>query len=221
MSANDVKGQIKSRWEKMDGNQRKLALFVPCFLLVFTIATHPGLFQRSRSVVPPGAGLQRGGVITDTRGPRVGPPHAVTALQSPGDFVGNWQGQAMVKAQGLCTMLMEIRHEKAGFSGYPQLACIPLALTPFAPQSLKSSADVMAMLRKGNPSSALLSGAWDKQGRSVIFHVDKVTGATEQGCAMSGDFTVTPFGSKGLATDFHLCGEHVQVMLTKAPKGVM
>jgi hypothetical protein len=92
-----------------------------------------------------------------------------------------------------------IREEQQGrFTAFPNLACSALSLFSVH-RDLKNFNPALDIL-KTNPSSALLSGTWDK-GQSIMFTVDKITGTNESGCVMTG-FTVTPFGSNKVAAQW-------------------
>jgi hypothetical protein len=61
-----------------------------------------------------------------------------------------------------------------------------------------------------------LEGAWDKDYRSLIFHVVQIT--TTNGCPITGDVKATPFGSSQLTVTYQdTCGDALQFMLTRQP----
>lgn len=142
-------------------------------------------------------------------------PNALVNVRSPGDFVGKWASQpTRIDKQGLCTLIMEIRAQQQGFTAYPQLGCMPLMIL----QNMKRyEANPIAFLMKGTPTSAILSGAWDKDYRSLVFNIDKITSTSGSQCTLNGDITVTPFGGSQLAVEWKDSCGGAQFLISRQP----
>jgi hypothetical protein len=147
-------------------------------------------------------------------------PHTLHDLRSPGNFIGTWRSEmTTLEKQGVCMLTMEIRVQEQGFSAFPTLQCRPLITQDKVRQYQHEPLAMMqAMALRGNPLTAVLSGAWDKDYRSIIFHLEKLTSTNVSGCAIAGDFTVTPFGGNQVAAEWKdSCAENPQFMLTRLP----
>ncbi len=213
MTTESIWKEIQERWAKLDRNKRKLAVFVPCFLVVFTIATHPALFHSSRQVAGRMEMVAQDRAVMRT--PPTGTAAASSAIASPGDFAGKWTGHGNVnKESGICSMQLEIRQESAEkFLAYPALSCMPLPSYFLTGKMEQNPASYLDMLQKSSPSTAILSGGWKDS--SLLFHVEKLT--TDTPCPMTS-FTATPFGASELTGQWTTdkCGNG-SLLLTKTP----
>lgn len=146
--------------------------------------------------------------------------NALTAVHAPGNFVGAWQSQPVtIPNRGACHLKMEVRAQEQGFSAYPELSCM---LLPTLDTARKYQGNELALMQKmtmrGTPFSAVLSGAWDTDYRSLIFKVVDTTSTDESGCIIAGDAKATPFGGTQLAVRWKdSCGQDLQFMLTRQP----
>lgn len=152
--------------------------------------------------------------------PPPSPPdtNALVNVHAPGNFVGKWQSQpTTLLKQGICILTVEIRAQEQGFSAYPLVSCRPLVTQQLIAQYRGDPAQlVQKMIMQGNPSSAVLSGAWDKDYKSLVFKVDTVTSTNESNCGFTGDIKVTPFGGSQLAVDWKdACDELAQFLLNR------
>jgi hypothetical protein len=146
--------------------------------------------------------------------------NALTAVHAPGNFVGAWQSQMVtIPNRGACHLKMEIRAQEQGFSAYPELSCMPLPTPELVKQYQGNELGLMQkMTMRGTPFSAVLSGAWDTDYRSLIFKVVDTTGTDESGCTIAGNAKATPFGGTQLAVRWKdSCGQDLQFMLTRQP----
>lgn len=208
------KGQ--AHWQAMEPVARKRLLFGAGLLMALVIVFHPLRWLHSGTTPPARLPVQ---AATAAPPVRTLPPPATDALESPGAWVGSWQGRAtLAKQGGICNLTMEIRLQNTGgFTAFPVLACMPLApfmLTgemPKTPQA--AAADYVKAFTKSNPMTAVLSGIKGQDG-TVTLHVDRITGTNDSGCTWTG-FTLVPFG-KQLSSQWTTdkCGEG-SVLLTK------
>lgn len=145
-------------------------------------------------------------------------PNSLRNLRSPGAFIGTWRSQqTAVEKQGLCVLDLEVRVQEQGFSGFPSLRCHPISVNATKYRhSMMSGMQAMALMT--NPTTAVLSGVWDKDYRTLVFHVERAVSINASGCAITGDFTVTPYGEKQVGADWRdSCSDHPQFMLSRLP----
>ncbi len=141
------------------------------------------------------------------------PADASKALVAAGTFAGKWGGHVTLERQGMCTLTMEIRQQPdKSFLAFPAMGC--LSMRPIVmPKDVKNF-DPMQLIRKANPTTAVLSGSYD--GGAIAFRVDRITGPNTEGCIWSS-FVVTPFGSKQITAQWQdTCGGG-SVLLDKQP----
>jgi hypothetical protein len=114
--------------------------------------------------------------------------------------LGVWQGAAPLPT-GMCNLRLELRRKAdnpAQVAGFPVLICtsipsiLPGQVTPATQQ---------AMMAKLTPVSAVLTGTFHPDPDSLQFTVDKVTGTSVNGCALTS-LTVTPFGVDMIAAEW-------------------
>jgi hypothetical protein len=185
----------------------KLVLFAVGFVLAIGVVMVPSL--PSLSSLLPFTGATSG----ELRKPSAfgGAPGNLAGPAVPQAFQGVWQGQSVI-ARGLCTLELEIRgqREDGRVAGFSSLTCLPL--TRAQAQQMGNAAALFSRL---TPTSAILSGAWEKG--ALRFSVEKNIGggAKGTGCAMHS-FTATPFGTSALSTEWidAACGNG-QLMVKK------
>jgi len=133
-----------------------------------------------------GAAPASAAVLTTADSPAT--PNASPQIDS---VVGTWVGVGLLPKYGNCNLRLELRRtiEPGKFSGYPVLACMPLAL----------ATSRNGMLAQFSPASAVLSGS--AENGVVGFSVDKMISKGQGACAFTS-FTVTPFGTDQIAVEW-------------------
>jgi hypothetical protein len=118
-------------------------------------------------------------------------PAAPNASSQFDNVVGTWVGVGLLPAHGNCNLRLELRRtlEPGKFSGFPVLACMPMALA--------TSRD--GMLAQFSPASAVLSGS--ASNGAIGFSVDKMISKGQGKCAFTS-FAVTPFGTDQIAVEW-------------------
>lgn len=116
------------------------------------------------------------------------------------EVFGVWQGAAPLPT-GMCNLRLELRRKADNptqVAGFPVLICT--SLPSILPQQV-TPAMQQAMMAKLTPVSAVLTGTFHPDPASIQFTVDKVTGTSVNGCALTS-LTVTPFGVDAIAAEW-------------------
>jgi len=142
----------------------------------------------------PCAGSGRSGGPCIPKNPQAGDSDIDPATFSK--LAGVWGAKGELKGRGFCDLRFELTEIATGeFSGFSRFSCSDIG------GYLKDkSPNVLSLVREHtSPDAAILTGTVDKG--SIRFRATKSIGTDISGCSVTA-FTITPFGSNGVLSEW-------------------
>ncbi len=186
----------------MNTQQKQRLLWIGGLTLAVAYYVVPSMINASRQAAYQREMAARAAAAAKAKAANPLPASGATAAlpAEVNQVFGVWQGAAPLPT-GMCNLRLELRRKAdnpAQVAGFPVLICT--SILPILPGQV-TPATQQAMMAKLTPISAVLTGTLAGDSNSLQFSVDKVTGTSVNGCALTS-LTVTPFGVDMIAAEW-------------------